>query len=197
MTRAEHKDVVQARIVQAAVELFVARGYDGTSISAIAARAHVSRGAVFWHFENKASLFRDTCKRFFVPFWREMEKSVEALAPRERLLALFELYEQFTSVNLETIEALVRWVLESPTMRESLRAELLALHAIFVADVRQALVELSGDPREAEILTQALISLLAGNLLFGIVDPGTTQDKGRHESLRAIVDRLLPPGARA
>ena len=49
----------------------------------------------------------------------------------------------------------------------------------------QAITELSGDPREADVATTALSSILAGNLLFGVIDPGLAQDSGRRDSLRA------------
>jgi AcrR family transcriptional regulator len=189
--RAARKDETQARIIHASMELFATRGYEGTSISAIAAKAEISRGAVFWHFGSKEGLFREACKRFFIPFWREVERSLESLGPRDRILALFDLYEEFVTANIDTIQALVRWVLESPTMRESLRGELLALHAMFTNDLRAAIAELCGDAAEAELLTTTLSSLLAGNLLFGVIDPGPAQDKGRRESLRVLAERIL------
>ena len=190
-SRAARKDETQARIMAASMELFATRGYEGTSISQIAARAGISRGAVFWHFGSKEGLFKEACKRFFIPFWREVERSLESLGPRERVLALFDMYEEFTSQNRETIQALVRWVLESPTMRESLRGELLALHAEFTNDLRRAIAEISGDAVEAEIATNALSSILAGNLLFSVIDPGLAQAAGRSSSLRAVAERLL------
>jgi AcrR family transcriptional regulator len=189
--RAARKDETQARIIHASMELFATRGYEGTSISAIAAKAQISRGAVFWHFGSKEGLFREACKRFFIPFWQEVERSLESLGPRERVLTLFDLYESFVTTNRETIQALVRWVLESATMRESLRGELLALHAMFTNDLRQAIAELTGDAIEAELLTTTLSSLLAGNLLFGVIDPGPMQDKARRESLRILAERML------
>ncbi|HXZ85861.1 MAG TPA: TetR/AcrR family transcriptional regulator [Myxococcota bacterium] len=190
-SRAARKDETQARIVHASMELFATRGYEGTSISAIAAKAEISRGAVFWHFGSKEGLFKEACKRFFIPFWREIERSLESLGPRERILALFDLYEQFVSANRDTIQALVRWVLESPTMRESLRGELLQLHAMFTTDLRQAILELCGDPAETELLTSTFVSLLAGNLLFGVIDPGVAQDDLRRAGLRVLAERLI------
>jgi AcrR family transcriptional regulator len=192
--RAARKDETQARIIHASMELFATRGYEGTSISAIAAKAEISRGAVFWHFGSKEGLFREACKRFFIPFWREVERSPESLPPRERVLSLFDMYEQFVTGNRDTIQALVRWVLESDTMRESLRSELMALHGMFTSDLRAAIAELCGDPAEAELLTTMLSSLLAGNLLFGVIDPGPAQDKGRRESLRVLAERMLAAG---
>jgi AcrR family transcriptional regulator len=46
-----------AAILNAAQELFTARGFDATSIDDIAARAGVAKGAVYHHFESKEQIF--------------------------------------------------------------------------------------------------------------------------------------------
>jgi AcrR family transcriptional regulator len=190
-SRAARKEATQARILRAAMELFATRGFEGTSISAIASRAGVSRGAVFWHFGSKAALFKEACVRFFVPFWREFEKSLDG-PPRERVFALLEAYEKFVASNRETIRAFVRWVLESQTMRESLQGELFALHGLFLRKVSGAIALLTENPAQAEALSLGLVSHLAGNLLFELLDPDAKLNERRRESLRAVAERLLP-----
>jgi AcrR family transcriptional regulator len=44
------------RIIESASELFAERGFQGTSIDAIAERASVSRSLIFWHFDSKDGL---------------------------------------------------------------------------------------------------------------------------------------------
>ncbi len=44
------------RLLQAAAEVFAARGYDGTRVADIAAAAGVSNGALYAHFASKAEL---------------------------------------------------------------------------------------------------------------------------------------------
>ncbi|NUR92466.1 MAG: TetR/AcrR family transcriptional regulator [Nonomuraea sp.] len=44
------------RLLRAAVEVFAARGYDGTRVADIAAAAGVSNGALYTHFGSKADL---------------------------------------------------------------------------------------------------------------------------------------------
>lgn len=44
------------KIVQAAVQLFVERGFDGTSTAAITRKAGVAAGTLFHHFETKEKL---------------------------------------------------------------------------------------------------------------------------------------------
>jgi AcrR family transcriptional regulator len=45
------------RLVAAAVELFAARGFEGTSIEAVLEQTEVSRGSLYHHFASKQSLF--------------------------------------------------------------------------------------------------------------------------------------------
>jgi len=47
----------RAQIVSVATELFSTAGYEATSIETVLARAGVSRGALYHHFENKEALF--------------------------------------------------------------------------------------------------------------------------------------------
>lgn len=192
--RAARKEATQARILRASMDLFATRGFDGTSISAVARRAGVSRSAVFWHFGNKAALFKEACIRFFVPFWREFEKTAEG-PPRERVFLLLEAYEKFVGANRQTITAFVRWVLESSTMRESLQGELFALHGLFIRKLSGAIEQLTHDAEQAEALSLGLVSHLAGNLLFELIDPDAKLNQRRRESLREVAEKLLPEGA--
>jgi AcrR family transcriptional regulator len=189
--RAARKEATQAHILRAAMDLFATRGFDGTSISAVARRAGVSRSAVFWHFGNKAALFKEACARFFVPFWREFEKTAEG-PPRERVFLLLEAYEKFVGANRQTIAAFMRWVLESSTMRESLRGELFALHGLFLRKLSSAIAQLTHDEAQAESLSLSLVSHLAGNLLFELIDPDAQLNRERRESLLEMARKLLP-----
>ena len=47
----------RAQIVDVARKLFAANGYDGTSIETVLQAAHISRGALYHHFDGKEALF--------------------------------------------------------------------------------------------------------------------------------------------
>lgn len=47
------------RILHTALELFSTKGYDKTSLTDIARGAEVTRGAVYWHFEDKGELLME------------------------------------------------------------------------------------------------------------------------------------------
>jgi AcrR family transcriptional regulator len=186
------KAATQARILEAAVALFSARGYERTSVSAIASRAGVSTSAIFWHFGDKATLFQEAFRRLLVPFIEQLKEQVPNLASRDRFFELFELYGSFVSSNRETIEAIVRWVMESRALRDSLRKPLFALHDEFVSDLRGALEGLVESPRKARALAECLAALLDGSLLLSLLDADETKQELRREGLRAIAELILP-----
>jgi TetR/AcrR family acrAB operon transcriptional repressor len=56
------------RILDAAELLFQQRGVSRTSLHEIAEAADVTRGAVYWHFKDKADLFNAMMERATMPF---------------------------------------------------------------------------------------------------------------------------------
>jgi AcrR family transcriptional regulator len=181
----------QAAILEAAAALFAARGYEGASISAIAARARVSRSAVFWHFGDKETLFRETFRRMLVPFAEEIARTLAHADPATRLVELISVYERVVEEQIPAIRAFVRWAIESPALRSSIREPLFALHDHFVRDVRDALAQALGDAEPAEPLAMGLISMLHGNLLLAMVEGDPRRARVRRAGLRRMVERTL------
>jgi len=68
------KFATQERILIAATRLFIQHGYAGTTISAVAQEAEVNRTTVFWHFGDKAGLFRGAFSRVLDPFRESLER---------------------------------------------------------------------------------------------------------------------------
>lgn len=66
-TQAERTEATTGALVDAARELFARDGYVATSLAAVAARADVTKGAVYHHFEGKQQLFEAV-------FTREVER---------------------------------------------------------------------------------------------------------------------------
>jgi AcrR family transcriptional regulator len=53
------------RILAAATAEFAARGFDGAKVDRIAARAHVNKAMLYYHFKNKADLYRAILRDLF------------------------------------------------------------------------------------------------------------------------------------
>jgi AcrR family transcriptional regulator len=83
-------EVTRERIMKAAERLFAERGYDGTSIRAIVARARVNQAAINYHFEGKDGLYREVLRAAFRGLTEDQLAHAEeagAMSPEEALTA--------------------------------------------------------------------------------------------------------------
>ncbi|SNS42370.1 transcriptional regulator, TetR family [Noviherbaspirillum humi] len=82
MARSTKEEALETRnrILDAAVEVFYAKGTSATSLADVAEAAGVTRGAIYWHFKNKSDLFDAMCERVRLP----MEAMTEAGASQEQ-----------------------------------------------------------------------------------------------------------------
>ena len=61
-SRKEQKEKRRAQILNAALELFISKGYSSTKISDIAQHVGVSTGLMFHYFESKEKLYEELIK---------------------------------------------------------------------------------------------------------------------------------------
>ena len=61
------KDARPEELVAAALEVFVERGYEGTTLADVARRAGVTKGTIHLYFENKEALFKAVVRETIVP----------------------------------------------------------------------------------------------------------------------------------
>ena len=55
----EDANETKAEIIEAAMSLFEKIGFEKTTMEAIAKKAEVTRGAIYWHFSNKGSVLKE------------------------------------------------------------------------------------------------------------------------------------------
>src|SRR6516225_10043216 len=63
----EDAAVTREQLLDAAERVFRERGVTRASLAEIATAAGVTRGAVYWHFKDKAALFSALCERATLP----------------------------------------------------------------------------------------------------------------------------------
>ena len=64
LPKAEQYEQTRATLLTVAHKLFAERGYANTSTQDIVEHANVTRGALYYHFHNKESLFQSVFERF-------------------------------------------------------------------------------------------------------------------------------------
>jgi AcrR family transcriptional regulator len=78
-------------ILEAALEVFAAKGYDKTGMNDIVRASGLSKGGLYWHFKSKEELFAALVKMVFERFgamFGQMAVDLQTLPPPERLHAL-------------------------------------------------------------------------------------------------------------
>lgn len=92
MARRTKEDALatRQRLLDAAEHVFLAQGVAGTSLNDIAQAAGTTRGAIYWHFRDKADLFAALCQRATSPMDTLAERASEATggSPIETLRSL-------------------------------------------------------------------------------------------------------------
>lgn len=70
------KDARPQELLDAAIDLFVERGYAATRLEDVARRAGVSKGTLYLYYENKEELFKAVVRSSIVPVIGDAETSV-------------------------------------------------------------------------------------------------------------------------
>lgn len=94
--RQRRKEARPAELTAAALELFVEKGFAGTRLDDVAARAGVSKGTLYLYFDSKEALFKAVVQEGIVPI----------------LDAGADLVDGFTGSSVELLRVLLRewWV---------------------------------------------------------------------------------------
>ncbi len=102
-TKEEAEQTRQA-ILDAAEALFLTNGVARTSLEMIARECGVTRGAVYWHFQNKAHLFHEMLSQIRIPA-DELTERLRVDGEEDSLQRLFKLciegMEKFTKPGRE------------------------------------------------------------------------------------------------
>ena len=74
------------RLAQSAFELFADSGFANVNLDQIAARAGVTKGSLYWHYQNKKALILAACEHYYRQWQTEVEQAIARSAtPVERL----------------------------------------------------------------------------------------------------------------
>lgn len=191
--RERKKVETERRLETAALELFLEKGYDATTIDEIAQAADVSVRTLYRYFPSKDALLFDQ----FTP---TLQAVLDAFRARDRALPPFESLQQAMSDGVEALEdisdvLLHIWQLaaDSPALAERRQNEINRWREAFVAE----LVEQAGvpetDPR-VQLVAMAFHSALVAGLM-GWRGSGGTEPVAKH--VRSAIELLGDTAATA
>jgi TetR/AcrR family acrAB operon transcriptional repressor len=187
----------RSRILDAAERVFSRRGVSRTSLDDIARAAGVTRGAIYWHFKDKADLFGAMIGRVALPMEEMLQRTSEAAGDdplahvRGRSVAVLRKVAGDARARrvFDVVAHKCEYVDEMAAVGRrinSMRANCLAqLESGFRNAIRRGLLPASVEPRAAAVGLHALVDGLITNWL---VDPKYFADARAAER---IVDRYL------
>ena len=168
------------RLLDAAELLFQAQGVSQTSLQQIAQQAGATRGAIYWHFKDKADLFNAMMERVTLPF----EAATRAAGNTDQD-PLAELEHAIVGMLRRTAsDAQVRGVFDNATHvveytgeLASLRQRHLTARDACVSDFARALAHAARQaavrlPMPARAAAQGMHALLSGLVQNWLLEPG-------------------------
>ncbi|MDR3370795.1 TetR family transcriptional regulator [Rhodoferax sp.] len=176
----EDAQATRQQLLQAAQRVFAEKGVSRTSLQDIAQAAGASRGAIYWHFKNKADLFNAMMKCATLP----MEQAMQQIGHDARQDPLVELERAMLQAMQSIVEdADTRAIFEIATMKIEYVDELLAVkerHAQCSVDgtreMQRSLQEAAAHraitlPVAAEIAARGLHGLMVGLIQSWMLAP--------------------------
>jgi TetR/AcrR family acrAB operon transcriptional repressor len=183
MPRRTKEDALATRssLLDAAELLFQAQGVSGTSLHDIAQAAGTTRGAVYWHFKDKADLFNAMMERVTLP----MEQALD---------------EASTSAGSDPVDdmrrALVHALKQTATDERTRRVFEVATHKVEYVEELKAVRERHIKVRDECVLRMAQgLRTSARRREVKLAIPAETAARGLHALVDGLIQNwLLQPG---
>ncbi|MFS2098073.1 TetR family transcriptional regulator [Variovorax sp. Varisp85] len=170
------------RLLDAAELLFQAQGVSQTSLQQIAQQAGATRGAIYWHFKDKAALFNAMMERVILPLEAGPRAAAAAVGIDDDPLAEIE-EGMVHALTLMTTDPQVRRVFDVATHKveythdmASVQQRHLSARNACVSDFEKALrlaarrdhIKL---PVPGDVAAQGLHALISGLIQNWLLDP--------------------------
>jgi AcrR family transcriptional regulator len=187
----------QARLLDAAENIFVRDGFEGAQLDEIAAMAGRSKGSVYTHFKNKEDLFLALFEHRTKSYVERVVDSVHKCANRKQSLEAFRDFyvglfrdKAFSILTLE----FKLYALRHPESKERfLRVFEMSRTRTDDGVYEQMFGELTRNARtDNDLALAALGPIASGLILESSFDPDVLSEKGLRRILGRIFDALFP-----
>ena len=195
----EEAEETKDKIVRATLEIFCEKGYSRTTFDEIARRINLTKGAVYWHFRNKADILTEIIHRAFLLSRQELGQQVPELKTLEDLrrhllceIRLIQQHEQyrkflfFVLFQMEWSEAILNKV--SAELQDIIQSGRNVIKEVLTFAQKNGEISASADIEE----TLCVISCMWQGILKNVVKPEFKIDGERllNRSFQVIVSGL-------
>jgi TetR/AcrR family acrAB operon transcriptional repressor len=159
-------EVRRAEILDAAARCFAEAGYAGTTVDDIAARAGVSKGAIYWHFEGgKREVFLALGDRAIEEFVQGAQALEGRGAPDECLARMFTEAGRVTREALPLVELSLEFLAHAgrdPELRDRLTREFQRVAAPIEREIARGVESGMFRPVDPACAAFAMVAALGG-----------------------------------
>lgn len=195
MNNNQRRAETRSSILNAATECFSESGYEGTGVAEICSRAGVSKGAFYYHFETKESVFLELLNAWL----GELERSLEAAARNaatipESLLGMAGMMREVLKADRKRNSIFLElWTQASrhEHIRRATVSPYQKYQEILARLIRRGIEEGTLEPVDPVSASQVILSLAGGMFLQALLDPdGADWGKVLQDSIRIILDGM-------
>ena len=145
----------EKKIVQAALELFVRKGYHGTSVSDITQTVDLTKGALYAHFKSKGELLFRIIHEFETQYIDQLVRIVDEIEGNaiEKLNAAISFSSKFATENTELCVFLTFLTTELnadvdffPVLKKTYRKHQKFISKLITTGIHQGIVKKDLDP---------------------------------------------------
>jgi TetR/AcrR family acrAB operon transcriptional repressor len=199
----EQAALTRQQILNAALSVFGSKGYSAATLEDIAQAAGVTRGAIYWHFENKAELYNSLVLAYSA---RGTEITQQAVAEGGSLIDILRrvFINLLTAVeNEDTLRAVMELYLFRTELNEELqpgRQRQIQAGQALIENIASALRQgLKAGILRADIdpidMARAFMALQNGAIQLWLMDPEAFSLSQNAESLADIyINGIVPAG---
>jgi TetR/AcrR family transcriptional regulator, acrAB operon repressor len=195
--KGEQAERSRARLIEAATQLFAARGYRSTSVQAIAEAAGISRGSIFWHFGSKEGLLWAVVERRFAAWESEvLLPDVGGALGLEAVRRALSAHKKFLTGRGDELRLFYVLLFEALGSRPDLAAEFARLH-VHIRELTMGWIQAAIETGEldadldAEAVVICISSALGGIAYQWLLAPGGFDLDRVYADLEAMLARGL------
>lgn len=191
-TQAERSAAMQGKLLDAALDCLVELGFAGTTTTAVAERAGVSRGAELHHFPTRAELVAAAVQHLYGRLTAEYQRGFARIAPKEDRLgaAIDLLWSMFTRTHYAAVLELFVAARTDAELRARLRPVAERHQANVFRLAREYFPEAAAAPRFDSILLLVL-DAMQGMAVARCVYGRAADERQRLDAIRDLAAREL------
>jgi AcrR family transcriptional regulator len=190
----QRSEETRAKILESAIKLFSARGFNAASVDDICRDAGISKGAFYHHFESKQALFLALLDGWLKTIDNAIEASKDKPVP-EIFMQITEAFPYIFATANEGLPMFLEFWLQASRDDNIWQASIAPYrryHKHFTALIKKGVDEGSFVDVDPGLTSRMIMSTAMGLLLQSLLDPkGAKWEKVARDSTNLLINSLL------